>query len=111
MVDCRPMPAITIEEIRATAALARLALPPNDDDEALHKLADELGSILDYAAQLAQVDTTGVEPTTHAVDIAAPLRPDEVTGHLPSEAVLHCAPPGGRHEDYFTVPAVLEREG
>jgi aspartyl-tRNA(Asn)/glutamyl-tRNA(Gln) amidotransferase subunit C len=105
------MPAITIEEVRATAALARLALPPDDDDPALLRLAAELGRILDHAAQLSEVDVTDVEPTTHAVDIAAPLRPDEITGHLPSEAVLRCAPPGGRHEDYFTVPAVLDREG
>ena len=98
---------ITVEEARTTAVMARLALPEAE----LVRMTGELDRILDYVAQLQEVDVTDVPPTTHAVDLGAPLRDDEVGEHLPVEAALLGAPRGGRQGDFFAVPAVFGDRG
>jgi aspartyl-tRNA(Asn)/glutamyl-tRNA(Gln) amidotransferase subunit C len=65
--------ALTLDEVHRIARLARIAI---DDAEAEHTLA-RLNEVFDLIGQLQSVDTTGVEPMTHAEDIALRLRPDE----------------------------------
>ena len=55
-------------------------------------MATELDAILGYIEELKALDTTGVEPMTHAVPFACPYRADEVAGTLPVEAALQNAP-------------------
>jgi aspartyl-tRNA(Asn)/glutamyl-tRNA(Gln) amidotransferase subunit C len=57
------------------AELARLELSP---DEARRTLG-QLSRVLELIEALQAVDTTGVEPMTHAGDMVLRLRPDEVT--------------------------------
>ncbi|RMH43306.1 MAG: Asp-tRNA(Asn)/Glu-tRNA(Gln) amidotransferase subunit GatC [Deltaproteobacteria bacterium] len=90
------------EEIDAIAHLARLALT---DDEA-DALCGELGAILAHVAALSEVDTTGVEPMTHAVPMDLRLRADEVEPSLPAELAVGAAP--DRDGDYFRVPKVID---
>lgn len=92
---------ITPDEVRTTAAMARLALTPAEQD----RLADELSRILDYAAQLQEVDVSGVPPTTHAVPLPCPLRPDRIGPHLPTAEALAAAP--AQEDGFFAVPAVF----
>lgn len=92
---------ITKEEVRTTAAMARLALTPAEQDQ----LALELSRILDYAALLQEVDVSGVAATTHAVPLPCALRPDQIGPHLSTEEALRAAP---AHQDgFFVVPAVF----
>src|SRR5512138_1183909 len=94
--------AITRDDVLETALLARLDLAPDE----IPALEADLAAVIEYVAQLAQLDTTGVEPTTHAVPLDCPLRPDEVGVSLPREQVLEMAP---RVQDgFFEVPAVID---
>jgi aspartyl-tRNA(Asn)/glutamyl-tRNA(Gln) amidotransferase subunit C len=95
------MPRIDPKEVREIAQLARLRLA---EPEVL-RLADELGAILGYIEELNQLDTTGVEPMTHAVPFDCPTRPDAVTDNLPVEDALSGAP--RKEGTLFVVPRVI----
>jgi aspartyl-tRNA(Asn)/glutamyl-tRNA(Gln) amidotransferase subunit C len=98
---------LSLEEVRAIAHLARLEL----SEAELITFAGQLGSILDYVAQLRQVDTTGVEPLAHALDMQNVFRDDEPAPSLPVEEALANAPArarDGRGQQFYAVPAVQE---
>ncbi len=93
---------ITAEEVRATAELARLDLT----DEELTRLERELSAILEYMTDLGKLDTTGVEPMTHAVPLVAPLRKDVLGPQLDADTALRDAP--RREGSFFEVPKIIE---
>lgn len=96
------MRKVTREEVEELALLARLRL---EDDE-IERLRGELSAILDYVSELQAVDTTGVEPMTHAVPLDCPLRPDVVAPSLSADEALANAPQGV--DDFFAVPRIIE---
>lgn len=106
-VDCAAMgegrTTVTAQQLRATAELARLLFSDSDDE--LEQLRGELSAILDHAAQLAEVDVTGVPPMTHVVELACPLRADVVGQHDSLAAALGNAP--ASEGAFFVVPAVF----
>jgi aspartyl-tRNA(Asn)/glutamyl-tRNA(Gln) amidotransferase subunit C len=93
--------SISRQDIEKVALLARLQLT---DDE-LSKMTAELAQIVGYVDQLSQVDTAGVEPMAHAIEIANVFRDDVVTASLPRDEALANAP--HRDERGYLVPAVL----
>jgi aspartyl-tRNA(Asn)/glutamyl-tRNA(Gln) amidotransferase subunit C len=99
------MSRIDPKEVRQIAALARLGL----SEAEVSKLTVELDGILEYIAAVQAVDTTGIEPLTHAVGFACPLRPDEVQASFENEAALANAP--RRHERFFEVPRIVPASG
>lgn len=96
------MAAIDRREVEHVADLARLAL----SDEELDLFQEQLGSILEYAEALNELDTEGVEPTAHAVPRTNVLRDDHVRPSLPKEAVLANAPE--TQDGCFRVPRIME---
>jgi aspartyl-tRNA(Asn)/glutamyl-tRNA(Gln) amidotransferase subunit C len=96
------MPALTTAEVLAIARLARLEL----DEAEVARLADELGDILAHMDRLAEVDTDGVEPMTHAVPMRLGLRDDVVEPSLPVDEALGGAP--DRADDCFRVPHIIK---
>ncbi len=94
--------ALTPDEVRWVARLARLEL----SDAELETMTRQLGRIVDYVALLGQVDTEGVEPLAHALDVANVFRDDEPAPPLPVDDALSNAP--SRSGDFYAVPAVLE---
>ncbi len=95
---------ITPDEVRATAALARLALT----DEEVARLQRELDVILVYMESLAALDVAGVPPMTHAVALDCPLRDDVPGPELGAEAALAAAPrPDGA---FFQVPRIIAHD-
>ena len=93
--------SISRQDVEKVALLARLQLT---DDE-LATMTDELAQIVGYVDQLAEVNTDGVEPMAHAVEVANVFRDDVVTASLPREEALANAP---HHDDRgYLVPAVL----
>ncbi len=96
--------ALSIEEVRRIAQLARLRLSADDE----RKLAGQLSAILSYVEQLRELDISGVEPMTHALaaDDAVPLREDVVQPSLPPEKALASAP--AREDSWFKVPRIIE---
>ena len=93
---------LTEEEVRHVAALARVAMA---DDE-VELMRSQLSNILEQVSVLNEVDTEGVEPTGHSVDVTSVMRDDEVGESSPMEDVLANAP--SRHDDFIRVKAVLE---
>ncbi|MGH7320322.1 MAG: Asp-tRNA(Asn)/Glu-tRNA(Gln) amidotransferase subunit GatC [Candidatus Rokuibacteriota bacterium] len=93
---------ISLDEVEHVARLARLELSPEDKE----RMRSQLDAILGYMEKLRQVDTIGVEPTTHVVPLLNVMREDEVRPSYPVEAMLANAPePEG---EYFRVPKILE---
>ena len=93
--------AITREEVKRIAELARLEIPA----EKLDRLAGELSKVLDFAATLRRLELAGLEPSLFAPDAA--LREDAVNGRrLAREAALAAAPERG--DGFFRVPPVVE---
>ncbi len=99
------MSSLRVEDVEQIARLARLALTA----EQTTKLQSELSAILGHMDALAQVDTTGVEPMTHAIPMDTPLRVDEVEPSLPAELALAHAP--DRDGDSFRVPHIIKKSG
>lgn len=94
--------ALTMEDVRKVALLARLRL---SDDE-LVVMQQQLSSILGYVDMLQEVDVTGVPTTAQVTDVVNIVRPDEVRPSLPVEAALENAP--DQSEGYFKVKPVFE---
>ncbi len=93
---------ITTEEVKHVAKLARLSMT----DEETESYRDDLNSILDYVAALEDVDTSGIEPMSHVLDIKNVWRDDiPVERENPLE-LLNNAPE--REDAYYKVPKILE---
>jgi len=88
--------------IEKVARLARLEL---SEDE-METFGDQLEQILTYMEQLNRLDTTGVEPTSHAIPIYNIFREDEVKSSLAQEEVLTIAP--DEEDGHFKVPKIIE---
>jgi aspartyl-tRNA(Asn)/glutamyl-tRNA(Gln) amidotransferase subunit C len=94
--------ALTREEVRHIALLARLAV--SEAEEAA--LTEQLGHILRYFEKLAALDTQDVEPTAHVVDMEPAYREDVVTNPPAAEELRGNAP--ARDGDFFKVPKIIE---
>jgi aspartyl-tRNA(Asn)/glutamyl-tRNA(Gln) amidotransferase subunit C len=88
------------------AALARIRLA----DGELAALAADLSQILDWFAQLDEVDTSAVEPMASVAVNGLPVRDDRVTDGGCRDAILDNAPrsAGATDRAFFVVPKVIE---
>ena len=96
--------SLSIEEVQRIAALARLALTPEEEQ----RFAGQLSAILGYVRELEALDVSGVEPMTHALAAGeAPLlRDDRVVPGLSAEVAVGAAP--ARLGTHFQVPRIIE---
>jgi aspartyl-tRNA(Asn)/glutamyl-tRNA(Gln) amidotransferase subunit C len=94
--------SLTNDDVAKVAILARLRLSP----EELHMFTGQLNSIMDYVAQLQELNTTDIEPLAHGIEVRNVFRDDVRGPALPREAALRNAPK--RNQEGFLVPAVLE---
>ncbi len=92
---------ITQTDVRHVARLARLEL---DEDE-IASLTSQLDQILAYIDKLNELDTSGVEPTTHALAIENAFREDEVKPSIDRDTILAGAP--RTNGESFVVPRVI----
>ncbi len=93
---------ITAETVRELAELAALELAPEDSE----RMQRDLEAILGYVEKLSELDTSGVPPTAHLLDVATPMREDRVAGTLPVEEAVRNAPEHDRSS--MIVPKVIE---
>ena len=93
--------SLTDDEVEKVALLSRLMLTPSE----VESLTSELQSIVGYVDQLAEVDTTGVEPMAHAVEVHNVTKVDRVDASLPRDQALANAPK--QDGIGYQVPAVL----
>ena len=78
------MSKITTEDVEYVAGLAQLIL----DDDSKERLVHEVGDILNYMDTLNELDTEGIEPMMHVLDLANVYREDVVTESLSHEEVF-----------------------
>src|SRR4030043_301164 len=65
---------ITRQEVEYVAALARWELSPEEAEE----FTGQLGQILEYFDKLNELDTSAIEPTSHAIPVVNAFREDVV---------------------------------
>jgi aspartyl-tRNA(Asn)/glutamyl-tRNA(Gln) amidotransferase subunit C len=92
-------------DVDHVARLARIHL--TDDEKAL--LRDQLGVILEHAANVGEVAADHVPPTASAIPRANVFRDDVPEPSLPVEEALRNAP--DREGDRFRVPRIAETGG
>lgn len=93
---------LNADHVRKVASLARLKV----SDAEVEELLGDLTAILDYVDVLNEVDTTGVQPMVHAVELHDVLRDDVPVESLPRSEALRNAPrTDGQH---FLVPTIIE---
>ncbi|MHC0038319.1 Asp-tRNA(Asn)/Glu-tRNA(Gln) amidotransferase subunit GatC [Pseudoneobacillus sp. C159] len=96
------MSRISQDEVKHVAHLARLAI----SEEEVEIFTNQLDAIITFAEQLNELNTDGVEPTSHVLDIKNVLREDKAEQGVPREEVLKNAP---EHQNgQFKVPSILE---
>jgi aspartyl-tRNA(Asn)/glutamyl-tRNA(Gln) amidotransferase subunit C len=93
--------SLTREQVEKVALLARLELRAQE----LEVMTSQLGQIVHYVHQLSELNTDGVAPMAHAVELVNVWADDEPGESLPREQALANAP--NRDEECFRVPAVL----
>jgi aspartyl-tRNA(Asn)/glutamyl-tRNA(Gln) amidotransferase subunit C len=94
--------SISAEDVRAIARLARLSIAEED----IPVYAGQLSSILEFVAQMGTIDTTGVEPLAHPLELTARLRPDAVTEIDRRDELQAGAPETA--DGLYLVPQVIE---
>ncbi len=92
---------ISTADVAHVARLARLELSPDE----LLRFTEQLAVVLDHAADIAALDTRGVEPTAHPLPLVNVLRDDEVAPGLGRDEVLAQAP--SAEDGRFRVPRIL----
>ena len=94
--------ALEREDVEKIAHLARLAI----DDEDIPAYARDLSNILQLVEQMSAVDTKGVTPMAHPLDMHQRLRADEVTETDQRELFQSLAP--AVEAGVYLVPKVIE---
>jgi aspartyl-tRNA(Asn)/glutamyl-tRNA(Gln) amidotransferase subunit C len=94
--------ALSQQDVKRIADLARLALTP----EELTLFTRQLSDILIYVEQIQSLDTSGVAPTSHVLNRPVD-REDQVAPTLPRSAALANAPDAALEAGLFKVPRVL----
>lgn len=94
--------ALTRDDVKRAARLARIAIDEAQADEVLV----QLGRIFDMIEEMSAVDVEGVEPMSHAQDIMLRLRDDVVTE--PDQHALFQAIAPRVENGLYLVPKVIE---
>lgn len=94
--------SISIDEVRHVAKLARLEL----DEVELLALQGELNALLGHFADIRDLDTTGIEPQSHAVPMQNVWSEDHPVLGLSRERALQNSPVS--RAGLFVVPQIIE---
>jgi aspartyl-tRNA(Asn)/glutamyl-tRNA(Gln) amidotransferase subunit C len=90
---------ISIEHL---SQLARLALT----EEEKSRYENQLDNILHYVEKLNELDTAGIEPTSHVISISNVTREDTLRPSLAREDALMNAP--DKTDTFYRVPKIIE---
>lgn len=93
---------LSLSEVEHIARLARLDL--TDDEKERYR--QQLSAILDYIAQLQELDTQAIPPTSSVLPPRSVLRPDQARPGLTPTDLLANAPQVEAGQ--FRVPPVLD---
>ena len=91
--------AISRDEVLHVARLARLELT----EEEIERFGAQLSAILEAVGKVAELDLSGVEPTSHPLALVNAWADDEPRPSLSPDEAL--APAPDREGNFFRVPA------
>jgi aspartyl-tRNA(Asn)/glutamyl-tRNA(Gln) amidotransferase subunit C len=94
--------SLSLDDVRRIARLARIEISPAEAETT----RTQLNGILSFIEQLQAVDTSGIEPMPHAVDVVQRLREDRVTEPDRHQAFQAVAPE--TEAGLYLVPKVIE---
>jgi aspartyl-tRNA(Asn)/glutamyl-tRNA(Gln) amidotransferase subunit C len=94
--------AVTSDDVQHVATLARLEVGADQ----VQAFGRDLDAILGYFEKLDELDTSAVEPMSHALDLVNVVRTDTVVPSLPQDEALANAPE--KAYGHFRVPKVIE---
>jgi aspartyl-tRNA(Asn)/glutamyl-tRNA(Gln) amidotransferase subunit C len=94
--------ALSIQDIRRIAHLARIEITSAEADDVQRKL----DSIFDLINEMRAVDTEAIVPMSHAQDVTLPLREDRVS-ETDQHALFQSEAPAVR-DGLYLVPKVIE---
>jgi aspartyl-tRNA(Asn)/glutamyl-tRNA(Gln) amidotransferase subunit C len=94
--------SLSLQEVEHIAKLARLELTAEEKE----RYRAQLSAILEHVAQLQQLDTTSIPPTTSIFGGDSPLRADQSRPGLTPESLLANAPE--QEKSQFKIPPVFE---
>ena len=94
--------ALSIDDVKRVAHLARIEVTPDEAQDVLNKLTGIFALIED----MRRVDTTGIAPMSHAADVSLTLRDDAVTETDQRELFQSIAPVTA--DGLYLVPKVIE---
>ena len=94
--------SLTSDDVKRVAKLARLGLTEAETTETL----TQLNSILELVDQMQQIDTNGVAPLAHPLELKQTLRADAVTETDQREKFQAIAPQADA--GLYLVPRVVE---
>jgi len=93
---------LTNEQVKHVARLAGLSLSKKE----ITKFQKQLSDILDYVAQLDEVDTSKVEPASQVTGLENVFRDDKTTPSLPQEEVLSGAKE--KYNNFFKIKGIFD---
>jgi aspartyl-tRNA(Asn)/glutamyl-tRNA(Gln) amidotransferase subunit C len=91
--------SISREQVLHVSRLARLEIP----EDRIESMRAELGAILEAVSKVSELDLSGVEPTSHPLDLVNVWDEDEPRPSLPRAEALANAPDPA--EGAFRVPS------
>lgn len=90
----------------AIAQITKLARLSGENTRVGHSIQDDLSRIVKMVDQISSINTQGISPMAHPLEMQQPLRPDAVTEPEQREALLKLAPKA--EAGLFLVPPVIE---
>lgn len=93
---------ISGDDVLHIAELARLRLSEKEKET----FREQLSGILQYVAKLNDLDTEGIEPTSHVLKLENVFREDSTRPSLDPEQALANAPERAGH--FYKVPKIIE---
>ena len=94
--------SLSNDDVRRIAGLARIAITAEESGDVLERL----NRVLELINELRAVDTAGIEPMAHALELSQRLREDGVTEDDQHKRYQSVAPAVA--DDLYLVPKVIE---
>ena len=94
--------AVTKKDVEHVAVLARLGLTEQEKET----FTKQLSGILSYAGEINKLDTSSVQPTSHAIPMNNVFREDRAVPCNDTAAMIRNAP--SQKDNMFSVPRIME---
>lgn len=89
-------------QVEHIARLARLSITEDERET----LGLQLSNIIEYVEKLNELDTSGVEPTSHVLELTNVIREDRTKPSLTPDEALANSP--DRAGNFYRVPRIIE---